>query len=148
MSLNLVSDMPRASPKPQYPSKSFYVKGKVFSGGGEGAKFIALPWVRKQIAEKLGFTPYSGTLNLKITEADVNLKKSLKNARSIEISPAEGFCRGKCFNAYFMNTLKCAIVIPEVENYPEDIIEVIAQVNLREKFKLKDGDVIEVKILI
>jgi riboflavin kinase len=148
MGLNLVSDMPRASPKSQYSSKSFYVEGKVFSGGGEGAKFIALPWVRKQIAEKLGFTPYSGTLDLRMTEADVDLKKSLKNARSIEISPAEGFCRGRCFNAYFMDTLKCAIVIPEVENYPEDVIEIIAPINLRETFILQDGDVIEVKIVI
>jgi len=148
MGLKLVSDMPRTSPKPQHSSKSFYVEGKVFSGGGEGAKFIELPWVIKQIAEKLGFTPYSGTLNLKMTEVDVSLKKSLKNARSIEISPAEGFCRGRCFNAYFMDNLKCAIVIPEVENYPEDILEVIASINLREKFKLEDGDVIEVKIVI
>ena len=31
------------------------VKGKVFSGSGEGARFIEIPWVKKQIAEKLLF---------------------------------------------------------------------------------------------
>ena len=124
------------------------VKGKVFSGSGEGTKFIELPWVRKQIVEKLGFVPHPGTVNIKLTEGIGELKKMLKKAKAIEISPAKGFCRGRCFNAYFMDNLKCAIVIPEVESYPEDIIEVIAPISLREKFKLKNGDMVEVKIMV
>jgi len=122
------------------------VKGKVFSGSGEGARFIEISWVRKQITEKLGFIPYPGTLNIKLAEGIAN-SKLLKKAKAIEILPVEGFCRGRCFNACFMDTLKCAIVIPEVENYPEDILEVIAPINLREKFKLKDGDIVDVKIM-
>ncbi len=122
------------------------VKGKVFSGSGEGAKFIQLPWAKKQIAEKLGFFPYPGTLNIKTTEDIHELEKLLKKEKTIEILPAKGFCRGRCFNACFMDTLKCAIVIPEVENYPEDVLEVIAPINLREKFKLKDGDIVDVQI--
>lgn len=123
------------------------VKGKVFSGSGEGAKFIQLPWVRKQIAEKLGFTPYAGTLNIKTTGGSRELKL-LKDEKAIEISPIEGFCRGRCFKAILIGNLKCAIIVPEIPNYPENTVEIIAQVNLREKFKLKDGDVIEVKIVI
>ena len=122
------------------------VKGKVFSGSGEGAKFIQLPWVKKQITEKLGFTPYPGTLNIKVTEGNRELEKLLKNEKAIEITPIKGFCRGRCFNAILMGNLKCAIIIPEIANYAENTIEVIAQENLREKFKLKDGDVIEIKI--
>jgi len=128
--------------------KTLQVKGKIFSGSGEGAKFIQLPWVRTQIAEKLGFIPYPGTLNIKTTEGSRGLKKLLKKEKTIEISPIEGFCRGRCFKAILMNNLKCAIIVPEIPNYTENIIEVIARVNLREKFKLKDGDVIEVKIVI
>ena len=126
--------------------KMLRVKGIVFSGSGEGARFIEIPWVRKQITEKLGFIPYAGTLNIKLAEGIAN-SKLLKKAKAIEILPAEGFCRGKCFNACFMDTLKCAIVIPEVENYPEDILELIAPINLREKFKLKDGDIVNVEIM-
>jgi riboflavin kinase len=121
------------------------VKGKVFSGSEEGARFIKISWVRKQITEKLGFIPYPGTLNIKLTEGIANFKL-LKKAKAIEILPAEGYYRGRCFNACFMGTLKCAIVIPEVENYPEDILEVIASINLREKFRLKDGDMVDVEI--
>jgi riboflavin kinase len=124
------------------------VKGKVSSGSGEGAKFIQLPWAKKQIAEKLGFIPYPGTLNIKTTEGSHELQKLLKKKKTIEILPAKGFCRGRCFKAILMGNLKCAIIVPEIPNYAENIIEVIAQVNLREKFKLKDGDIIEVKIAI
>jgi len=124
------------------------VKGKVCSGRGEGAKFTQLPWAKKQIAKKLGFIPYPGTLNIKTTRDAHELKKLLKKEKTIEILPAKGFFRGKCFKAILMGNLKCAIIVPEIPNYTEDTIEVIAQVNLREKFKIKDGDVIEVKIAI
>jgi riboflavin kinase, archaea type len=122
------------------------IEGKVFSGKGEGAKFIKLPWVKKQIEEKLGFTPFLGTLNLRLCENGVKLKEQLKNEDSMEILPAEGFRRGKCFKAYLMDSLECAIVFPEVADYPADVIEIVAPVNLREKLQLKDGDVVEVKI--
>lgn len=123
------------------------VKGEVFSGNGEGRKFIELPWVREQVIEKLGFAPYPGTLNVKINGDAYALKKSLKRASAIEILPIKGFCCGKCFKAFFMDNVKSAIVIPEVENYPKDVIEVIAPVNLRDKFQLKDGDAVNIKIL-
>ncbi|HVP27136.1 MAG TPA: DUF120 domain-containing protein [Candidatus Bathyarchaeia archaeon] len=122
------------------------IKGKVFSGKSEGAKFIKLPWVKEQIEQKLGFTPFIGTLNLRLNENSVKLKEQLKRKDSIEILPAEGFRRGKCFKACLMNSLECAIVFPGVADYPEDVIEIVAPVNLRKKLRLKDGDVVEVKI--
>jgi riboflavin kinase len=122
------------------------VTGKIFSGSREGSKFIEIPWVKEQIAHKLGFVPYPGTLNLKLAEGIANFEL-LKNAKAIEILPPKGFCRGRCFNACFMGALKCAVVVPEVENYPEDVLEVIAPINLREKFGLKDGDLVYLEIL-
>jgi riboflavin kinase len=124
------------------------VEGKVFSGSGEGAKFVALPWVKKQITKKLGFKPYPGTLNIKLTRDCKNLKNALKNAKPIEISPRKNFCRGICFKAFLMDNVKCAVVIPEIADYPEDVIEILAPINLREKFQLKDGDNVKVKILL
>jgi len=129
-------------------TKILSMKGKVFSGSGEGAEYIRLPWVRKQITKKLGFVPYVGTLNIKLTAESLTIRESLENARAIEISPVKGFCRGRGFPAYFMQDLKCAIIVPEVENYPESVIEVVAPVNLRERFNLKDGDMVEVRIIL
>ena len=128
--------------------KTLCIKGIVFSGKGEGARFIELPWVKRQIVEKLGFTPYGGTLNIELTKEEFEKRALLEKAEAIEISPVKGFNRGRCFKANLMDKLECAIVIPEIPNYPEDVIEVIAPTNLREKLKLKDGDYVEVEILL
>lgn len=128
--------------------KIIYIRGKVASGRGEGTKFIRLPWVTRQIREKLGFIPYPGTLNIKLNHGNIPFKEVLKGENSVEILPAEGFCRGRCFNAYLMDAVKCAVVVPEVLDYPDETIEIIAPVSLREKLGLKDGDPIEVKIML
>lgn len=128
--------------------KTLSIKGSVFSGKGQGTEFIELPWVEKQITEKLGFTPHHGTLNLKLVKRDLKQRTLLQKARAIEISPAKGFSRGRCFKANLADNLKCAVVIPEIPNYPRDIIEVVAPTNLRKELQLKDGDSVEVKILL
>jgi len=128
--------------------KTLCIRGIVFSGKGEGAKFIELPWVKKQIVEKLGFTPYRGTLNIELVKEEFEKKASLERAQAIEVSPVKGFSRGRCFKANLMDKLECAIVIPKIPNYPENVIEVIAPTNVREKLQLRDGDPVEVKILM
>jgi len=124
------------------------VKGIVFSGKREGSRFIGLPWVKRQIVEKLGFTPFPGTLNIRLTKEESRLKDSLEDAEAIEISPAKGFGRGRCFKAIIMRRLRCAVVIPEIPGYPEDVIEVTAAANLRKKLGLKDGDCLEIDVLL
>lgn len=127
--------------------KTLCLNGKVFSGKGGGAKFITLDWVKQQIEEKLGFVPFTGTLNIKLTEDSVKLRQLMDKANSTEITPAKDFCRGKCFKAFIID-LKCAVIIPEVAGYPENVVEIIAPANLRERFKLKDGDNVEVKVFL
>ncbi|MCJ7422930.1 CTP-dependent riboflavin kinase [Candidatus Bathyarchaeota archaeon] len=126
-----------------------YVKGMVFSGKGEGAKFVKLSWVKEQLEEKLGFTPYPGTLNIRLSETDcVKYRGILRNAKPLEILPAEGFNLGSCFKACLTLDLECAVVIPEVANYPKNIMEIIASVNLRKTLHLRDGDTIEVRMIL
>jgi CTP-dependent riboflavin kinase len=122
--------------------------GRVFSGKGEGEKFIRLPWVKRQIREKLGFSPYLGTMNIKLDEESVKLKQELTRASGIEISPVPGFCRGKLFKACLLNGTACAVVIPEVSGYPEDVLEIIASTCLRQRLDLLDGDGVEIQIRI
>ncbi|MGB9842173.1 MAG: DUF120 domain-containing protein [Candidatus Bathyarchaeales archaeon] len=127
--------------------KKLEFSGRVFSSKGEGKKFLTLPWVTHQITQKLGFTPYPGTLNLRLSEGSVQRKELLEKACSITIVPAEGYCNGKLFKA-FIGKLECAIVIPEVPGYPRDVLEIIAPVNLREMLKLNDGDEVAVTVLV
>ncbi len=124
------------------------IKGEVTTGKGEGERFIKLPWVKKQIVEKLGFTPFHGTLNIRLSEQDTKLRKQLKKAHSINIQPVASFNPGKCYKAYLTGDIECAIVVPEVPKYPADIIEIVAAVNVREKLQLKDGDVVNIKVPI
>jgi len=120
-------------------------KGTVFSGTGNGKKFICLPRVKQQIEEKLGFTPYSGTLNIHLTKEGVEKKILLENAKGIEVEPQVGYFPGVLFKAC-IGTLECAVVIPKVPNYPSDVLEVIAPVCLREHLKLVDGSLVTVVV--
>ena len=125
--------------------KKIKLSGKVFSGRGEGEKFLELPWVKRQVKEKLGFIPYHGTLNMMLSEESAKRRKMLEKAASMKVCPAEGYCIGKIFRA-FVGVLECAIVIPEVAGYPWNVLEIIAPANLREKLQLADGDKITVTV--
>ena len=118
--------------------KRIEFSGTVTSGDGDGKKFIELPWVKRQITEKLGFTPYAGTLNLKLAEENAKQRKLLEKTPSAKVLPAEGYCEGLLFKA-FIGIVQCAIVVPQVAGYPNDLLEVIASVNLREALQLEDG---------
>jgi riboflavin kinase len=120
-------------------------KGTVFSGNGEGRKFIELPWVKQQIQEKLGFTPYAGTLNIRLAKDSVGQKKLLEKAKGIEVYPERGYYPGLLIKAN-MGILECAIVIPQVPNYPINVLEIIAPVYLREHLKISDGGEVTVTV--
>ena len=125
--------------------KRIKLTGKIFSGAREGEKFVSLPWVRRQIEEKLCFAPYPGTLNLILSEESTRHRKLLETVSSTEICPVEGYSSGMLYKAQ-VGKLKCAIVIPKVANYPEDCLEIIAADNLREKLKLRDGKSITITV--
>lgn len=124
------------------------LEGKVSSGTGEGSKYIRLAWVKKQIEEKLGFTPHVGTLNIRLTSESVLQKRLLKKTRNLEIVPVAGYCRGKLFRAVLNDNVKAAVVVPDIPAYPENVLEVISSENLRKKLWLNDGDKIEVRIIL
>ena len=125
--------------------KRIELNGKVFSSRGEGKKFLELPWVKRQIKQKLGFTPYPGTLNVMLSEESVKRKKMLEKAHPIKVFPADGYCSGALIKA-FIGTLECAIVVPEVAGYPKGVLEIIAPVNLRETLQLEDGGEVTVTV--
>jgi len=127
------------------PQATFH--GAVFSSKGEGRKFISLPWVTRQIREKLGYTPYPGTLNIRLTEESARRKKLLKTAQEFEISPEKGYCTGILIEAC-MEGLKCGVIFPQVPNYSQDVLEVIAAWNLRERLKIRDGNEVCVAVTV
>jgi riboflavin kinase len=133
-----------------YPP-SVTLEGTVFTGLGEGAYYISKDIYRKQFIEKLGFDPYPGTLNLKLTtDYDLKTRTELETYPAIEI---EGFKNEnrtfglvKCYPAMIDNKAKGALVLALRSHYDTSVLEVIAPVCLRKQLNLKDGLKVKVEV--
>ena len=125
-----------------------FLRGKVVTGLGEGQYYISLEGYRAQFVEKLGFEPYPGTLNIKLDSPSIELRKGI--SADIRISgftdQNRTFGRGSCFNVRIKD-INGAVIVPERTHYPEDIIEIIAPVNLRKHLKLIDGSTVHVEVI-
>jgi riboflavin kinase len=134
-----------------YPP-SMTLEGTVFTGLGEGAYYISMEQYRKQFMEKLGFDPYPGTLNLKLTtDYDIKTRSELEAYPAVEIEGFKDenrtFGNVKCYPAIIENKVKGAIVSALRSHYDASIVEVIAPVPLRKHLKLKDGHKVKVEVL-
>ena len=123
------------------------LNGKVFTGKGEGKKFVSLPWVERQIREKLGFTPYAGTLNIRLSREGLAQKKLLVKVERLEMAPEMGYCRASLIKAKITG-FDCGIISPQVPAYPPDVIEVVAPVFLRQRLHLSDGSEVGVIVTV
>ena len=128
------------------PLKTLTLKGTIAKGTCQGTRYTTLPWVKRQIHQKLGFTPHPGTLNIKLSSEERTKLERLKKAKSVVIEPETGFYSGTCYKALLMDKAECTIVIPQVPNYPKNLVEIIASTNLRQKLNLKDGDTVKIEI--
>jgi riboflavin kinase len=130
---------------------SVTLEGLLFTGIGEGAYYITRDGYRKQFIEKLGFDPYPGTLNLKLTtDYDMKTMTELESYPAIEIqgfkSETRSFGAVKCYPAVINNKIKGTVVAALRSHYNSSVIEIIAPYYLRGKLKLKDGHKVKVEI--
>jgi riboflavin kinase len=127
--------------------KTITLQGTVLRGEGVGTKYVNFPWAKKQFIQKLGFAPYPGTLNL-WSPLETKIKDLMETAKGIQIKPPIGFFSGKCFKALVTNSIKGAVIKPEVPDYPADLLEVLAPVNLRKTLQIKDGEKVQIAIYL
>ena len=119
------------------------ITGVIFTDLGRGAAFMALEWVQQSLREGLGFVPYPATLNLRPeSESEIAAWREVKKEMSgISItSPDPLFCQARCFLVDIEGQVKGAVLLPGVEGYPVDKIEVIAPVRLKDALRLRDGE--------
>ncbi len=139
------------------------IDGIVSSGLGRAHIFMSQRHYQEQFKEIIGQSAWPGTLNVK-TEGDsliqyqklrVSAGLDEGEASSIESHRIKGFDRdGVSFGGAtaFLATIStnemshdCAILIPDLTRH-EDVVEVIAEIFLRESLNLEDGD--EVSIVL
>jgi riboflavin kinase len=135
-----------------YPP-SVTLEGTVFMGLGEGAYYITKEHYRKQFIEKLGFDPYPGTLNLKLTsDYDIKTRTELEAYPAVEIegfkSEDRTFGLVKCYPVMVDNKVKGAMISALRTHYDVSVIEIIAPVCLRKHLNLKDGSKVKIEALI
>jgi len=130
---------------------SVKIRGEVFSGVGEGRYYVSLEGYRRQFKEKIGFDPYPGTLNLRIPKEEMYFRRRLDEEKGIIIdgfaTEDRTFGEVKAFRCR-ISGIEGAVVLPARTHYPAEILEVISPVKLREKLGLKDGDFVELEVML
>ncbi len=132
------------------------IGGRLITGLGEGQYYTTLSQYKRQFTTKLGFTPFPGTLNLRLDSQSIEARKKLEVSSGIEIegfvSADRTFGGGKCFPCKILRNnaegIKSAVVIPDRTHYPENVLEIISPIYLRCELKLIDGDEIKTKVMI
>ncbi len=123
------------------------IKGKIVTGLGESGKFLAIDWVNRAVCEKFTFSPYCGTLNIEVK--DPSVQRDLVRMGSERIaSPEAGFCDALTYRGRINGRYDCGVIIPLVPNYPEQILEIVAPVHLKNALNLKDGDEVELELYL
>jgi len=131
--------------------KPLTLEGVVFTGLGEGAYYVGQPEFLSKFQERLGFKPFIGTLNVRLKKEHLKDRNLMESVSGVEI---EGFRNGtrsfgpsKCFPATINGEADVWVVTPLRTHYGEDVIEILAPVNLRKKLKLKDGDTVRISFV-
>jgi riboflavin kinase len=128
--------------------KYMKLRGRVVSGVGEGSRFLALKEYTLQCERNIGFTPFPGTLNIRIKTEDVRKFLTLKKQDGILLlgfkKNRKVFGSVKCFRAVLLKR-EVAVVVPE-KSSSKDVMEIISDKNLREELNLSDDDSVEVEV--
>jgi riboflavin kinase len=128
-------------------------EGSVVSGMGEGAYYMSLEGYRRQFKERLGYEPYPGTLNIRLTDQIfMNSRRELGKHPSIFL---DGFSDGtrtygwvKCYRAAINDGAvdNAAVLVLERTHYDDSMLEVIAPMSIKQAAGIKNGQRVKVEV--
>jgi riboflavin kinase, archaea type len=134
-----------------YSNEVITLEGNVVSGMGEGAYYMSLEGYRKQFRQKLGYIPFPGTLNIKLSDpVSIRSRRDLSTYPSVFIDGFSDNLRTygwvKCYPVEINNQRieNAALLILERTHYDDNTIEIIAPISIKESTKIKNGDLISV----
>ena len=124
------------------------ITGALATGLGEATGFTSLDWAREAFRDRLGIDPYPGTVNVIVTSDEQRAAwRLVKSWPGVVLPPPRpDWCNSRCYHARINNRIEAAIVLPEIDSYPEDQIELIAAVGVRTSLNLKDGDTVVIDV--
>jgi riboflavin kinase len=132
------------------PQDDIVIKGSVVTGLGEGAYYIEVYSSKLQGA--LGFKPHLGTLNIKI--ADEDSKKAMSRMKNTPPLVLNGFRHeGRtfgdviCYRVKVNGEIEAAVVIAQRTHHSEDVLEIVAPVNIREELGLQDDSKVTLTLI-
>jgi len=125
----------------------FTVHGRIFEGVHRGSGIIEYYYPR--IVGLIGYHPYKGTLNIQLNFS-IDIKKYA--TKKIEHILLDGKTTVNAFLArvelkFQDNVYECWAIRETREQYPRDVIEIIAKDNLDEKFGIREGMEVEIVFL-
>lgn len=123
--------------------------GVTAPGQGKAVFFTRLPWVARAFADKLDLDIWPGTFNVRIAETrSLGLWAEVKLQPGIEIEPPDATaCVARCYRAQVNGEVTGAIVVPHVDAYPADLVEIVAAQSIRSTLSLEDGDPVTLRVL-
>ena len=111
------------------------------SGLGQGAYFMSLPWVRDAVSRLIGFTPYPGTLNVRLDADAVTVWRRIAEGRAVVlVPPPPEICGARLFPLMVAPDVEAAVIVPDVTRYGDDLLELVAAIHLRSLLGLRDHD--------
>jgi len=132
------------------PQDEITIEGTISTGIGEGAYYIDV--YSSKLRNALGFKPYLGTLNVKVV--DDESRKAVSRMKNSPPLVLPGF-RHKdrtfgdviCYRVKINDEIEGAVVIAQRTHHSEDILEIVAPVNIRETLGLADDEKIKLTLV-
>ncbi len=121
------------------------LEGEVTTGLGKAAYFLSQDFYVNNFIKNCGFKPYPGTLNIIVPENYLSQINEIKDNCQNIIKPDEGFGAVKYIKATLNDTINGAIVFPAKTVHDENYLEFIAEMKLRDKLNLVDGDIVSIE---
>ncbi|MDF1537794.1 MAG: CTP-dependent riboflavin kinase [Candidatus Thorarchaeota archaeon] len=123
------------------PKDEISIQGHIVGGLGEGAYYVEV--YRERFRKALGFEPFAGTLNVRVTEEES--RKAINRMKHTPPLMVTGFNHeGRtfgdviCYRVKVNDKIEAAIVIAQRTHHSRDILEIIAPVDIRKALKLDD----------
>lgn len=125
--------------------RSTVITGTVSTGVQQATLFTNLNWVKEKCVQLLGFSPYPGTLNIRVDGKDFEQWRVWRRAaKGLEMSPPYAdHCAGLLYPGHIAEFVVVAVV-PLICGYPGNVIELMAPFHLRSQLRLKDGDLVSI----